>query len=136
MSSPNKHHQDASKLIKGLFINNSEDLARVLEALPSSDQFMKGIHMKTDSTTNEQRFIIPYLKELHHVIHELLPKPNRGLWEPELKLDPKLLSYFVLYYQNEDVVPPNDNNSNHNNESSDDESISDSASDDFIQSRL
>jgi hypothetical protein len=80
-----------------------EQLTRAIRALPSADQFMKEVHLRMEESGEEKRFVVPYLRELHRVIHELLPKPNRGLWEPGLVLDRELLSYFALYYQNEEM---------------------------------
>ena len=101
--------------------DEAQQLSRVLEALPSADQFMKRVHLEIQSK-DEQRFIVPYLKELHNVVHELLPKPNKGLWEPDLNLDPLLLSYFALFYQNEESVdqqrPVNDQSEDNDDSSS------------------
>lgn len=79
--------------------NRSEYLARLLETLPSSDEFIRRIK-ELESNEAHERYIIPYLKELHEVVYEFLPKPNKGLWEPKLGLDHFLLSYYTLAYQN------------------------------------
>ena len=87
--------------------NATEQLTRALEALPSADQFMTALHIANQKTTTEKSsFTVPYLIELHRVVHELLPNPNKGLWEPDLGLDRELLSYFALYYQNNEQLPP------------------------------
>lgn len=39
---------------------------------------------------------LPGIRRLHRIVHHLLPKPNRGLWEPQLRLDPFILSYLAL----------------------------------------
>jgi hypothetical protein len=79
-----------------------DNLARLLEVLPSPDEFLNRIKELENPTAEAAltRYTIPYLKELHEVIHELLPKPNKGLWEPGLNLDHFILSYYTLAYQN------------------------------------
>jgi hypothetical protein len=81
--------------------NNSDqeeisELATILQLLPSEDELYNGIN------DGQLRYILPRLDQLHKVVHEILPKPNKGLWEPELKLDPFLLSYIALMYKNYD----------------------------------
>src|SRR3989338_4875363 len=79
-----------------------DNLARLLEGLPSPDEFLNRIKELENPTAEAAltRYTIPYLKELHEVVHELLPKPNKGLWEPGLNLDHFILSYYTLAYQN------------------------------------
>jgi hypothetical protein len=78
-----------------------DNLARLLEVLPSPDEFLNRIKELENPTAEAlTRYTIPYLKELHEVVHELLPKPNKGLWEPGLNLDHFILSYYTLAYQN------------------------------------
>lgn len=96
--------------------SDAELLARALEALPSADQFMMAVDMQLKDKS--KTFVVPYLIELHNVVHELLPKPNKGLWEPKLGLDQELLSYFALYYQNNES---HDNNSGESEENDQEE---------------
>ena len=67
--------------------------------IPSKDEFIKNLEMKEKS--KDVNYILPNLKKLHRIVHEILPKPNKGLWEPGLKLDPFLLTYFTLQYEKE-----------------------------------
>ncbi|KAL0491711.1 lolB [Acrasis kona] len=79
---------------------NTEKLSKVLEALPSSDDFIEYIKQNPPKDGN---YIVPYLRELHEVVYEILPKPNKGLWEPGLNLDRFLLSYYALAYKNHEI---------------------------------
>ena len=85
---------------------NNKELVRALEKLPTTEQFI--------SNMNHHEFIIPNLREIHHIIHELLPKPNKGLWEPQFNLDPFILSYMALQYQNRDKKQQVMNNNSNN----------------------
>ena len=75
---------------------NNKELIKALERLPTTEQFM------TNVKQNNIEFIIPDLRSIHNVVKELLPKPNKGLWEPQFNLDPFILSYMALLYQNRD----------------------------------
>jgi len=70
-------------------------LVQTLALLPTPDKFAADLG-KAKTEAEQRQILLPFLQQLHQVIHELLPKPNMGLWEPELKLDPFLLSYFTV----------------------------------------
>lgn len=70
-------------------------LIQTLQVLPTAEQFLQDVNAA--KTNQEQKnVLIPYLQQLHTIVHQILPKPNKGLWEPDLKLDPFLLTYFGL----------------------------------------
>lgn len=79
-------------------------LIQLLESLPAADTFLEQLTKRNSNrktpNSDDLRYIVPHLRTLHRIIHELLPKPNRGLWEEGLNLDPFLLTYFALMFQN------------------------------------
>lgn len=48
---------------------------KILEMIPTEEEFLKFIKEKN----YEAKYIVPYLNQLHKVIHEILPKPNQVL---------------------------------------------------------
>eukprot|EP01080_Neovahlkampfia_damariscottae_P001492 gene1492-12109_t len=70
-----------------------EENLKVLESLPTEEEFLKSLNEK------EPKSILPYLNRIHKIIHHILPKPNQGLWEPGLNLNPFILSYFAFIYE-------------------------------------
>ena len=83
----------------------NKELIKALESLPTTRQFLDALQQQEDNKDAQQQattIFIPNLREIHRVVHELLPKPNRGLWEPQFNLDPFLLNYMALLYQNND----------------------------------
>jgi hypothetical protein len=49
---------------------------------------------------------VPHVRRLHKVVHHILPKPNRGLWEEQLGLDPFILGYLVMADENRQQMQP------------------------------
>lgn len=85
--------------------DESSRLIALLETLPAADEFLEHIkrqqqQQQDHSSDAEPLFIVPHLQTLHRIVYELLPKPNKGLWEEGLQLDPFLLTYFALMYVN------------------------------------
>lgn len=50
---------------------------KVLDLIPSEEEFLKFIKEKN----YEAKYIVPYLNQLHKVIHEILPKPNQVFYQ-------------------------------------------------------
>nr|QRZ58763.1 Gsp-co-occurring protein 13 [Malawimonas jakobiformis] len=67
--------------------------------LPTAEEFLRSASVQ-GTVEDQAKYVVPYLKTLHRVVYNLLPKPNKGLWEPEFGLDHFLLSYFCIMYQN------------------------------------
>ncbi|KAL9644646.1 hypothetical protein ABK040_015385 [Willaertia magna] len=86
-------------------LRKNRELIKALESLPTPEEFLKQFeenNLKKDNISSNAIISIPYLRELHKTIYELLPKPNKGLWEPQFNLDPFILAYFAIAYQNQD----------------------------------
>ncbi|KAF0853013.1 Type II secretion system (T2SS)-associated protein Gcp13 [Andalucia godoyi] len=66
-------------------ITTTDELIRSLQRLPAHEQV---VHL------------VPYIERLHRIIHHILPRPNKGIWEPALNLDPFILSYLVTMDHN------------------------------------
>jgi hypothetical protein len=56
-------------------LRNEEILKKKLENLPSTIEFLEIIRNKN---IGDNKVIVPYLKTLHQIIHDILPKPNKG----------------------------------------------------------
>nr|CAG4719729.1 unnamed protein product [Naegleria fowleri] len=118
-----KHKDEPPTMISKIDLQNKE-LIRAMENLPSTHQFLSNLSSSTTPFRSEPSStliqMIPDLIQIHRVVHELLPKPNKGLWEPQFNLDPFLLNYMALFYQQQQQQQQLDATNNNHTSISDD----------------
>lgn len=100
-----EHASEPNINAKNMEVN--AEIVQLLENIPPAEQFLKQLIGIQDESQAKQ-VLTPLLLHLHKVIYNILPKPNKGLWEPQLQLDPFLLSYFTLLFQNNQLNQPTD----------------------------
>lgn len=69
-------------------VRTTDDFIRHMQALPAHEQLVAAI---------------PHVRRLHRIVHQILPQPNKGLWEPNLGLDPFILALLTLLGENIDA---------------------------------
>ncbi len=89
----------AEPSINAQHLETNADIVQLLNNIPPAEQFLKQL-IGVQEEEQVKQIMTPLLLHLHKVIYNILPKPNKGLWEPQLQLDPFLLSYFTLLFHN------------------------------------